>query len=846
MASATPRRSVRIPLIHTPKMSERKKALFQTDNAGTTDSLTKHRRLPVLDSDTDSEDCDLGIISALDRSSSDELNDQDSPRTPEKNVWHGTRSNTSKILKENQNLKHFIKSPFTLNKYQTLYDPKESQSTPATPYMESHPGTPSSTHSCTSAYTSSSDHGCHSRARKNLASFIADTESCSSSLKDLTFDSDSGTDSKENTPAIRKSSRKKKYTPKFASFKGILQQQKQVNTSPVTIVSDLDDSVSISPTQILKTPQNQPDSIASPPKIRKTAIEIAESPEDCYDSETSHKRLRNDSITSEGAPSSKYLKLDPSTAPKARLSLFNSERLKEILSVKSFYGKSNLDLQEPANNVINKIENAVIASASHMRRPIPRHSRRRKNRKPGQINMGVHHKIRKPNVRNKGKVKVNPQIPAPTSTIVSPRLNETIIVKNSLQSDLDFDKTDPFSSEKQTIAALLSQWTEEDVPENELVYVNKENTTELACFNATVMEESNPIFPPVSAVPVVCENVDMGDGSVLVELGVNQSEIQQNTELMPIEGTYIVLEENNQQAQEDMADLVQIEQSIQQLDEEILRVAQNNNIDAGAVIASTEFETSNQQSSDSQPKLFPIFSTPDTGLEKARSKGTMERSRKPILKSMEGQYVIDAGQKRFGATQCPECGVIYEIGDPQDEHDHLIHHNSVNVLKFIGWKEERVVGRWDDGRCICVRGTEPGWKRVATLLSRLVHPQLGYSEQLPNPSYIYTAYLYIERKEIIGCLVAEPKAMANKFIPGDPDCCSNEEYPVKCGISRIWTHSNARRRGIAVRMLECARASFLHGCAITRADVAFSAPTASGKALATAYTGTEQFYIYLI
>lgn len=84
MAATTPRRSSRIPHTHTPKMSERKKGLFVTENESSRESLTKHRRLPVVDSESDSEDCDLGIISTLDSSSGD---DTDQNKTPERSHW---------------------------------------------------------------------------------------------------------------------------------------------------------------------------------------------------------------------------------------------------------------------------------------------------------------------------------------------------------------------------------------------------------------------------------------------------------------------------------------------------------------------------------------------------------------------------------------------------------------------------------------------------------------------------------------------------------------------------------------------------------------------------------------
>ena len=325
-----------------------------------------------------------------------------------KNVYFtdDTRSQTRKLLKECNDLKNFIKSPFTLKKYQTRYcpDSKCSVSTPATPHLNNHPVTPSSSHSCTSVHTTSST---SSRARKSLASLIADTESCSSSLKDLNFDTDSGTDSKENTPTkcLRRSSRRHKLTPKFHSFKGVLLEQKQ-KVSPlknaVVCLTKMEMSSVISPTQMLKTPHTT-DAGASPPKLshnRRSIIEIGESPESACDSEKSHKRLRNDSLTEHG-PNSKYPRLE--NAPKARTSLFNSDRLREILSTKSFYGKSN---PEYNNTVTAKISNAIEATTTN-RRMRHSHSHRRK-RKPGQINLGVRHRIRKPkHHKNKAVITVN-------------------------------------------------------------------------------------------------------------------------------------------------------------------------------------------------------------------------------------------------------------------------------------------------------------------------------------------------------------------------------------------------------------------------------------------------------
>ncbi|CAH2057110.1 unnamed protein product, partial [Iphiclides podalirius] len=788
-------------------MTERKKGLFQSETAPQPESLTKHRKLPVVDSESDSDDYDLGIISTLDSSSGEET-DQNTPTTPDRSLWH--------------------------------------------------------------------------------------TESCSSSLKDLNFDSDSATDSKENTPSktLRRSARRQKTTPKLHSFKGVLLEQKK-NVSPmkypVVCLTKMDMTSLVSPTQMLKTPHTTSEVKASPPKLnhnRRSALEIDESPESLSNGEKSHKRLQYDGMSDIG-PTAKYPRLDSSTAPKARLSLFNSDRLKEILSAKSFYGKTNPDLNV---SVTTKISHAIEATNSHPRRPfVHSHSARRK-RKPGQINLGVKHKIRKPKY-NKSKtasVKGNNSFPETiTETLnknatANPKANDSGVF--NLSPELVQDKVDPFVEEKQTIDTLLSQWTEEELPESELIFKPK---GDVPCFSRTIIEETSQIFQPVTAIPVASVSLPQDSDAIIVELGAQKSpdknaksvevvtapqdvvmvdssvdtedhnETEKTGEFLPVDGGFIVVASEEVPEQEELPDLDEIERELKMLDEQILQMAQSNNIDAEAVFASTETNIPPVSPSITTPeakrealkqkplKLFPIFNKPNPGMS-TPSKGA-EKSRRSILKSISNQYVIDAGQKKFGATQCNECGVIYQIGDPQDEHDHLVHHNATDVLKFNGYKEECVVERTGTARCVRVRGGElqRGWRRVEAVLARVVHAQLGYEAALPRDQHVYTAYLYVEKKQIVGCLIVEPKIKAYKLIPGEPDCCSVEEYPVKCGVSRIWTHSSYRRRGVASCLLDCARASLLHGEALRVSDVAFSAPTAAGKAFATKYTGTNNFFVYV-
>lgn len=94
------------------------------------------------------------------------------------------------------------------------------------------------------------------------------------------------------------------------------------------------------------------------------------------------------------------------------------------------------------------------------------------------------------------------------------------------------DKADPFDKEKQTIEALLSQWTEEEIPESELPPKPK---PDLPCFNSTVIEETNPIFQPVTAIPVPVQTIPQDEAAVIVELGAQKPmTVSDQTQLVTI------------------------------------------------------------------------------------------------------------------------------------------------------------------------------------------------------------------------------------------------------------------------------------------------------------------------
>ncbi|XP_037236088.1 N-acetyltransferase ESCO1 isoform X4 [Falco rusticolus] len=185
-------------------------------------------------------------------------------------------------------------------------------------------------------------------------------------------------------------------------------------------------------------------------------------------------------------------------------------------------------------------------------------------------------------------------------------------------------------------------------------------------------------------------------------------------------------------------------------------------------------------------------------------------------KDGDKQMIIDAGQKRFGAISCNICGMLYTASNPEDETQHLLFHNQfISAVKYVGWKKERILAEYPDGKIIMVLPDDPKYAL-----------KKGYrviEEKVPEVSS--------ENEKVI---FERQKAW----------CCSTSPEPAICGISRIWVFSMMRRKKIASRMIECLRSNFIYGSYLSKEEIAFSDPTPDGKLFATQYCGTGQFLVY--
>ncbi|XP_029314091.1 LOW QUALITY PROTEIN: COPII coat assembly protein sec16 [Cottoperca gobio] len=227
------------------------------------------------------------------------------------------------------------------------------------------------------------------------------------------------------------------------------------------------------------------------------------------------------------------------------------------------------------------------------------------------------------------------------------------------------------------------------------------------------------------------------------------------------------------------------------------------------------------------------------------------------------QTIIDAGQKHFGAVACSVCGMLYSAANPEDESQHLLFHNQfISAVKYVGWKKERILGEYPDGKIILVLPDDPKYalKKVEEI-REMVDNDLGFQQvETKCPSQTKTFLFISNDKKVGGCLIAEhiqegyrvieepvPEGSEGEKVMFERQrawCCSTTPEPAICGISRIWVVNMMRRQGIASRMLECLRNNFVYGSYLSKDEIAFSDPTPDGKLFATQYFCTSQFLVY--
>ncbi|NXD72375.1 ESCO2 acetyltransferase, partial [Eolophus roseicapillus] len=289
-----------------------------------------------------------------------------------------------------------------------------------------------------------------------------------------------------------------------------------------------------------------------------------------------------------------------------------------------------------------------------------------------------------------------------------------------------------------------------------------------------------------------------------------------------------------------------------------------------------------ESNADNVAVVYPIFSSPPTSKKRtqaaldeatppfgssppAKTSHTSQKNKKAkdLCKSSRDQMIIDAGQKHFGAIVCKSCGMIYTAASPEDEAQHIQHHERfLEGLRYVGWKKERVVAEFWDGKVVLILPDDPKYAvKKAEDVREIVDNELGFKQVSLSCPAKTKIYLFVaNEKMIVGCLVAESIKQAFRVlcepgsVPGSPGQdtlqpqrawrCSTEPEPAICGVSRVWVFGPRRRKGIARRMVDVVRSTFMYGCYLSTEEIAFSDPTPDGKLFATKYCRTPNFLVY--
>ncbi|NWS63451.1 ESCO2 acetyltransferase, partial [Chunga burmeisteri] len=303
--------------------------------------------------------------------------------------------------------------------------------------------------------------------------------------------------------------------------------------------------------------------------------------------------------------------------------------------------------------------------------------------------------------------------------------------------------------------------------------------------------------------------------------------------------------------------------------------------DDGIIPSSQSPRKVNKRASPSNAVVYPIFSAPPASKKRmqaaldeltspfgssppAKTSQSSQKSKKAkeLCKCTRDQMIIDAGQKHFGAIVCKSCGMIYTAASPEDEAQHIQHHERfLEGLRYVGWKKERVVAEFWDGKIVLILPDDPKYAvKKAEDVREIVDNELGFKQVSLSCPAKTKIYLFVSNeKMIVGCLVAESIKQAFQVLsepgavpsPGQDQLqhhrawrCSTEPEPAICGISRIWVFGPRRRKGIARRMVDVVRSTFMFGCYLSTKEIAFSDPTPDGKLFAMKYCQTPNFLVY--
>lgn len=282
-----------------------------------------------------------------------------------------------------------------------------------------------------------------------------------------------------------------------------------------------------------------------------------------------------------------------------------------------------------------------------------------------------------------------------------------------------------------------------------------------------------------------------------------------------------------------------------------------------ALLSGSEMHTANNTADDDDDASFGTLNRRRTSATPyASSQPRASRAATAAAEAVESsgntkltQMYLDYGQKNFTSVTCGECGLVYAPGLPEDEATHKkAHAKFVNESLSVGkrWRAQATLAELvvrtyaaDGSSLLAVRADARAAERMAAV-RRVMDVALGYVPSGGDPRE--TLYVLVAHNgDVLGCCVAYPICEAfavdsDASVSGAVEV-SKRRYVggvVRMGVSRIWVRAENRRRGLARRILDGARATFDYAGALGVEEIAFTQPTPDGMALLKAYVGADR------
>lgn len=260
------------------------------------------------------------------------------------------------------------------------------------------------------------------------------------------------------------------------------------------------------------------------------------------------------------------------------------------------------------------------------------------------------------------------------------------------------------------------------------------------------------------------------------------------------------------------------------------------------------------------------------------------------------QTFLDFGQRVFDSTLCEECGMVYAPGVASDEAQHAVFcvdqrrlsstwlgkfvetctlKDSCVAEAFSDGSRTFIFRDWDGDLCRGLKMSNTArrlLKRIVSIKSRKIDPEMGFAVSEPcrssAPSEDDTDKISVEKPVPGRLLVAH--ACSGGYLSGisvieridkkrhslerakvSPSgiltyCNGSDETSVVAGVLQIWVAPNARRLGVARKLLDAARQHICYGMVVPRRDLGFSQPTEQGALFAANYCeqSSREIFVY--